>query len=234
MAVEVFPVIHVRDSNQAIEQSDLAFESGANGVYLIDHNSPRNTRNLVDSYNEVASKFVDRFVGINFLQHSSAAYSLSFIRVGIDTGSLARLPDGLWADDADIDKEQLIDIRLEHPELAAITYLGGVAFKYTPYFTNDSHRAADEAVRLQPFIDVVVTSGEGTGQAPPPEKIKAMKTAIQEAPLAVASGISTENIHNYIGYFDQLLVSTSIETKPYSGVFDPRKLKDLIDLAHSS
>jgi len=58
-----------------------------------------------------------------------------------------------------------------------------------------------------------------------------MKNAIGSKKLAVASGISADNIASYSGLFDQLLVSTSIEVVPYSGIFEPDKLKQLIELA---
>jgi phosphoribosylanthranilate isomerase len=51
--------------------------------------------------------------------------------------------------------------------------------------------------------------------------------------LAVASGLSIENIDDYAGLIDEVLVASSVETKPYSGVFDTAKLKQFIDKAHS-
>ena len=59
-----------------------------------------------------------------------------------------------------------------------------------------------------------------------------MKEIIGEQKLAIASGVSTNNLYQYDGNVDQILVSTSIETEPYSGVFIPKKLKELILKAH--
>lgn len=234
MAVEIFPVVHVNDISQAVEQSGMAFEMGANGVYLIDHHNSFSPEPLKTAFNKVATQYPDSFIGLNLLQHRSAARSLAFLHSRLHSGSLTRLPDGLWADVADREKQEFLDMRHEFDELANIRYLGGVAFKYTSTFTDDPERAAAEATRLAPFVDVVTTSGQETGMAPSSEKIQAMKAAIGSKPLAVASGISADNLADYNGNIDQLLVSSSIETRPYSGVFDPTKLRELIDVAHAS
>lgn len=231
MAIEVFPVVHLQDERQAVEQARRAFEAGADGVYLIDHEYV-GAETLLHAFNDVVAENPARFVGLNFLNHASAAQSLQFLQNRVNTGSLAKLPDGLWADDADQDKDRAVQLRNEHTELAGIQYLGGVAFKGTRFFTDDPNEAVVEAERLSRYVDVVTTSGAYTGKSANPEKIKAMKAAIGDQPLAIASGVGLENIHNYAGMFDQLLVATSVEVVPMSGIFDPRKLKDLIDVAH--
>ena len=58
-----------------------------------------------------------------------------------------------------------------------------------------------------------------------------MKHAVSRD-LAVASGISIENIADYQGIVDEVLVSSSVETAPYSGVFDPFRLHAFIRAAH--
>lgn len=121
--------------------------------------------------------------------------------------------------------------KADHPELAGVALLGGVAFKYTPSYTDDPVGAAAAARELEPFVDVVTTSGPGTGMSPQPEKLAAMKHAIGK-PLAVASGIGPDNIHGYAGTVDQILVASSVETQPYSGIFDVAMLAEFITIAH--
>lgn len=232
MSIEIFPVVHIQDTEQALDQSSLALESGADGVYLIDHEG-RSPDNLIHAFNQVKEAHPERFVGVNVLQSSSAAATLEFLLDSSRQGDIITLPDGLWVDNAETDKDQALELRALYPELTSIRYLGGVAFKYTPLFTEDPQLAAQEARRLEPYVDVVTTSGAGTGKAPTPEKIRAMKAAIGKK-LAVASGISAHNFAQFDGSFDQLLVSTSVETEPYSGIFDPQKLQELIDVAHVS
>lgn len=232
MSTEIFPVVHIQDAEQALDQSSMALEMGADGVYLIDHGG-HPPADLIHAFNQVKEAHPERFVGINVLQSPSAAATLTLLLDISRKGDMVALPDGLWEDNAELDKDRVFELRALHPELTSIRYLGGVAFKYTPLFTEDPGLASQEARRLEPYVDVVTTSGAGTGKAPTPEKIRAMKAAIGKK-LAVASGISAQNFAQYDGSFDQLLVSTSVETEPYSGIFDPQKLQELIDVAHGS
>jgi hypothetical protein len=232
MAVEIFPVVHIHNAKQALEQSSAALEMGADGVFLIDHGN-RNPGVLIEAFNHVHEGYPDSFIGLNFLQHSSSAESFDFLLKQLERGDIARLPSGLWVDNAESKKEVTLDLLANNPVLASIQYLGGVAFKYTGLFTSDPGQAAAEATRLEPFVSVVTTSGEGTGKPPSPEKIAAMKCVINKK-LAVASGISADNFASYGSTFDQLLVSTSVEVEPYSGIFEPTKLKELINLAHEA
>jgi uncharacterized protein len=59
-------------------------------------------------------------------------------------------------------------------------------------------------------MDVVTTSGAGTGQAAHLEKISAMKAALGDLPLAIASGITPENVRDYLPISDCYLVATGL------------------------
>lgn len=232
MAIEIFPVVHVNEVSQALDQTELVYHTGADGVYLIDHHN-HDTALLLQAYNAVVQQNLYNFIGLNFLQLFSAENAFSFIDKQFKSGNVARLPNAIWVDDAIPDRHNLIDLRRERMELRNILYLGGVAFKYTRTYTDDPKDAAVQAKDLMPYVDVVTTSGKGTGSPPSPDKIRAMKQAIGDQKLAVASGISSDNINNYAGLFDQLLVSTSIEDEPYSGIFVEKKLKNLIELSET-
>lgn len=234
MAIEVFPVVHVREASQAVEQAQVAHEAGAAGVYLIDHITPGEPKVLLDTFNTVSDALPDTFIGLNFLASPSPAYSFALARDVLGAKNLRRLPDAIWADDADRELAQgdpVKYLRDHFPELRGVRYLGGVAFKGTRHSTAHPVHAAAEARRLKDYVDVVTTSGPGTGIPPSPEKIRAMKVTIGQQQLAVASGISIENIEDFAGAFDQLLVATSIETEPYSGVFVPRRVEELVERA---
>ena len=81
-------------------------------------------------------------------------------------------------------------------------------------------------------VDIVTTSGPGTDRPASIEKIKAIRQAIGEKPLGLASGVSIENIDNLKPYVDDVLVSSSIETAPYSGEFVRPKLYELVQAAY--
>lgn len=235
-ATELYPVVHVSHIDQAIEQTALAQEAGADGVYLIagapDLKKGWDTQeraNLLETYRRVREAAPDFFIGLNMLGYSSAGAFVKLLRENEQSG--LELPDGLWVDDAWEHASVTKIIRERYPKLGGISYLGGVAFKYTPSYTERPRAAAREARDLEPYVDVVTTSGPGTGSAAPTGKLAAMKHAI-EKPLAVASGVTVDNIEEFTPYVDQVLVASGIETKSYSGQFVPELLYRIVELAH--
>jgi len=77
-------------------------------------------------------------------------------------------------------------------------------------------------------MDVVTTSGPGTGEAASVSKIRAMKAALGDFPLAIASGITPENVGPYLGVADCFLVATGISAD-FSD-FDPLRIRALMQI----
>ena len=196
----ILPVIHVATEAQALLNASLAHEAGADGVFLINH--AISSRELLAIHASVANAFPDWWVGVNCLDlYPEDVFSFVSGRVG-----------GVWTDNAMIDEGQK-----EQPSAEAVLaaqrqhgwrglYFGGVAFKYQRQV--DDLRAAAQAARQ--YMDVITTSGPGTGQAAHIEKIRAMKEAIGDFPLAIASGITPANVADYLPYSDCYLVATGI------------------------
>jgi len=82
-------------------------------------------------------------------------------------------------------------------------------------------------------MDVVTTSGPGTGKAADIEKIKRIKLAMKNHPLGIASGVTAQNVRTYMEYADFILVATGIsdsftelsesKTKELVGIIDEFK-----------
>ena len=58
------------------------------------------------------------------------------------------------------------------------------------------------------FMDVVCTSGVKTGSAADIEKIRTFRSGCGDKVLALASGVTPENVTDYIPYVDCILVAT--------------------------
>jgi predicted TIM-barrel enzyme len=227
----VYPVVHVFSPNQAAEQTRLALKAGADGVYLIDHEG--SSDDLLYAYRVTRDAVGPlAFVGVNLLECHDGLDAFRTIVTALWKGAIDEVPNGLWVDDALPEAASVAELRQEVPELATIRYLGGTSFKYTLSYRDDPALSAAEARVMAPFVDVVCTSGPGTGIAPLPEKITAMKGAIGDQPLAVASGVDHRNLGIYRDAVDEVLVSTSIETEPGSGVFNPDELYRLVATCH--
>ena len=64
--------------------------------------------------------------------------------------------------------------------------------------------------KLRLTLDVFTASWSGTGRAAEVEKIMVMKKTLGDYPLAVASGITLDNIREYLPCSDCYLVATGI------------------------
>lgn len=245
---KIFPVIHMGGTEQTLEQADVAFKAGADGVYLIDHgNAPiprkekRGLLRVIDHLAAVKDAHPDKFVGINMLG-GGVKDSLEDLHYASRLGHLRVLPDGLWVDDAlgrispaTVEElEDINEVRAAWPAAKSIRILGGVAFKYTPTFSESPVFTGWLTSLAANYLDVVTTSGEGTGKAPSVEKVRTMAEVAHGMgkPLAVASGVDASNLAAYGGVIDEVLVASSVETTPYSGIFDQQKLAELIQIAH--
>lgn len=213
----ILPVIHVTAQEQAERNMDIAFAAGADGVFLINHSLA--DQDLLNIHTAVTAAYPDYWVGVNCLGLSpEEAFQQISDRVS-----------GLWVDNARIDERQPAQpaaerIRsLQQAHAPRCLYFGGVAFKYQRE-VNDLETACRLAA---PYIDVVTTSGAGTGHAADIEKIQRMRSALGDKPLAIASGITPENVTEYLPYADCFLVATGI-SQSFTEL-DPTKVRELID-----
>ena len=192
MKTEIIPVIHMVDEEQVFANVDTCIKCGIEKVFLINHNVE--VDELLRSACKVKNIFPDLWVGVNML--------------GLTTEeSLARSPigiDGIWCDSS-LEPHQghsYQSYKRKHNGM----FFGGLAFKYQP-----QPKDLQTACELSKLVtDVATTSGVGTGQSPTTFKIKTIREYLGEHPMAIASGISSENIHLYKDLANYLLVATSI------------------------
>lgn len=195
----VFPVIHAATQGQVLSNVDVALEAGADGVFLVNHEVPH--RQVMAFHDAVRDRHPDLWVGVNSLD-AHPTWVTQRLHVG-----------GMWSDSAYVfeDKEeQPIAERLYRAvhDLWRGIYFGGVAFKGQRRVRPEHYGIA--AKKATSYVDVVTTSGPGTGVAADVDKIRTMKEAIGEFPLAVASGITPDNVGEYLPYVDAFLVATGI------------------------
>ena len=218
LAHAVLPVVHVETKSQALRNAEIAYLAGADGAFLISMQGMRH-QELAKIHEAVKKEFSSWWLGINYLD-------LPTIKVFENLN-----PDvsGVWADDARIDEWVEKQIEAEQIQEARKRsgwdglYFGGVAFKYQRQV-----KKLEEVAQLAGgFMDVVTTSGSSTGSAPDREKIFRMKASIGDRPLAIASGISPDNVGNYLDIADCFLVATSLLV-PGEEEFDPSRVRDLI------
>lgn len=214
----VLPVIHVTSGSSdpeatAHRNANLAFEEGADGVFIIGHGY---TGDLIALANEIKAVGSERWVGVNCLN--------------LDTHEVIERAAGLdavWTDNAEIDEtgtnhwyphyvwllknflywnERKCD-ECGNVSKTKMAYFGGLAFKYQRKIVN-LEAAAREASK---YMDFICTSGDGTGHAPEVHKIKELAKGAS-VPIAIASGITPENVTKYLPYAKAFLVATGISS----------------------
>lgn len=213
----ILPVIHIKNGNLALKNAIIAKEAGADGIWIIDHNLKSNSDlSILANYIENECKF---WVGANYLGlGSNTAFEEAF---KMDVR-------GVWTDNAGIEDDfvsEEADIVNELRLLAkdSCLYFGGVAFKYQ----KPIYDLATVTKVAKGYVDVITTSGSGTGIAADIDKIKTIYEAAEGHPIAIASGITPENVEEYLPYVDAFLVSTGINKDFYN--FDEERLKMLVD-----
>lgn len=218
----VLPVIHVETEKQTLQNAEIAQKEGADGVFLISMRGMPHSQ-LARVHEGLRKECDTLWIGVNYLDLQAEQ---TFSR-------LKGIP-GVWTDNAQIDEKDPIQM---NANLIAESrrrsgwkglYFGGVAFKGQKP-VQDIEKAAKIAKK---YMDVVTTSGSGTGFAPEWEKIALMKDAIGEHPLGIASGISPENVHEYLDIADCFLVASSL-LEPGREVFIPSRVRDLIAAVRS-
>ena len=142
---------------------------------------------------------------------------------------------GYWGDDARIDEHSAIDQQSEAAEILEVKrtvnwnglYFGGTAFKkqreVDPADYSTSAKIACD------YMDVVTTSGVATGMAADTSKIDTFRKSCGDKPIALASGITPENVHLYADLVDCLMVATGINLEGDFYNIDPERLKRLFE-----
>jgi predicted TIM-barrel enzyme len=204
----VTPVVHVLDIGQVARNIELAIVEGVAGVFLINHDFPHDE--LVPIVREVRRLFPSLWLGVNFLGVSGAdAFPV--------LGELERdgvLVDAYWSDDARLDERNSVQHRAQTIQDIRVAsgwtgmYFGGVAFKkQRPVDPEYYPQAANLGAQ---WLDVVTTSGMATGESADSAKISAFRRGIEDRPMALASGVSPENVEIYAPDVDCFLVATGI------------------------
>lgn len=211
---KVFPVIHFLNRDLALEQAAIAHAAGADGVFLISHHGDDDE--LAEVAVEVKALHSGMAVGLNLLSKSPLVAAEQVIRRGLDM---------VWADDMGVDSGGLNNLGMSLTTMALanqqVTFFASVAFKYRPHEVDPA--GAARAAQKAGFIPT--TSGAATGSAPTVDKIMTMSHGTGGC-LAVASGMTPDNILSYARYLSHILVSTGVSVDDYR--LDPEKLKALI------
>lgn len=150
----VLPVVHVQSSAQSTRNAKIAHRTGCDGVFLINHGMT--SGQLMTIFDDVRSALPGFWIGLNCLDLQPHEV---FARIPSDVGAV-------WVDNAMVnernDAQPDADRVRKHRTASKWSglYFGGVAFKYQ----REVDDLASAARRAMAYVDIVTTSGPGTGE----------------------------------------------------------------------
>lgn len=228
----IIPVIHVLDERQAIHNAAIAMREGAHGVFLINHDFPK--EDLVGIIRRVRERFAWLWLGVNFLG-VTGKFAFPMLAELKRDGCMV---DAYWADDGRIDERSVCQSEADEIAQARLAsgwdglYFGGTAFKKQREVAADKF---GEAARIAcRYMDAVTTSGIATGEAADLSKIETFRAACDRHPLAIASGVNVANVHLYAPLVDAILVATGINKAGDFYNIDPDTLRALLRRAREA
>lgn len=229
----MLPVIHVLDNRQAASNVALAIEAGCPGVFLINHDF--SVDEFLPVIRHTREQFPDYWIGVNFLGVTGKKAFPVLAKLGTEQIRV----DGYWADDARIDETSTVDQQLEAEEIKNIKadcgwsglYFGGTAFKKQREV--DPADYGKSATIATSYMDVVTTSGIATGRSADLTKMDTFRSACGDTPIALASGITPENVKEYLPFIDATLVATGINKKDDFYNIDLARLTTLMNTTQS-
>lgn len=198
--IKILPVIHYLDDATAIKQAKGAYGAGADGVFLISHTGQSSM--LPNIGGEIQDLALPNFkVGVNFLGWDP----LDAYKTAEESGM-----DMLWLDAPGLssrglsaDGIRLMEYIRAH-SLDTVEVFASVAFKYQPPEAIPSAAAA-----LARNLGLIpTTSGPATGVPPDLQKVVDMHGGT--GPLAIASGMTADNVATFAPHLSHILVATGV------------------------
>lgn len=208
-------MVHTKSEKGVWSSIESALKADVDGVFLI--NQCMSWEEIGDLIRVIRREAPGLWVGANFL---GCSITETLQRYG-------DVLDGLWTDSSTgVRSTEVLSKWREKGGL----WFGGVCFKYQADENGDLAYIKRECQRVESIMDVVTTSGVGTGEAASLLKVADFRLALGSRPLAIASGVTIDNVKDYSNV-DAFLVATGVEKS--FGVFDDRKLRTLSSLIHS-
>ena len=215
MKPKIPPVIHHDTATRSMDNAALAFEADCDGVFLISMDGRDEL--LGDVARAMKARWPDKLIGVNYLTLLAEDALHRNLAAGLDM---------TWTDNAGVHSaglspraQRIADVLQANPQHL---FFGAVAFKYQA-FEPDPAAAARMAARLGM---IPCTSGSATGVAADLDKIRSMCVALGPRPLAIASGITPDNVGDYAPLVSHILVSTGVSHNEHD--FDFEKLCRLV------
>ena len=216
-------VIHYENNDQVMRNAERTVNAGFDGTFLI--NMTGDDAVLPSTAQTVKRNWPQLLVGTNLLStcpYKAFQFNLLF---GLDMTWTDQQLTHSSLETVTSDTENLARALAVHPEHC---YFTGVAFKHQPH--EPDPRIA--ARRAREFGMIPTTSGSKTGSPADHRVVAQLKRNLKPgSPLAIASGITLDNVYLFSPHVSHILVATGVSSSFFE--FDPNKLKSVYNSVHA-
>ena len=214
--------LHSKNLEHALEGADIAYSNGADGVALVTHAiTPEEGITIITKIKE---KYPHQQAIINILQYDPLVVFSLLQDINIDGVRTDRA--NIYGVDTEDETMKWFAPKLS--EVRAITnpdavYFWPLNFKHQLQIPEENLWFA--IAEAKKYLDVITTSGDATGISAEAGKVRFIKSLAKDHPVGLASGITPDNIGEYIDHHDISIVASGI-SKDYWNL-DPKKVSEL-------
>ncbi len=195
------------------------FCARVDGVFLV--NNDCSSLSLINAYIYAKQMYPKKWIGLNYLGNCYEAMGFAkYLNV-----------DGLWMDnigvfDDNVNRAKFIQSYIDGIDFRGLLF-GGICFKYQVQ-PQSPEITAKNASR---FAHIITTTGKGNSHPVEIEKVRQIYNAVNNTNfIAVASGISPENIREILPYVNVFMMHSSVINE--TGLFDKLKLEQLVQIVN--
>lgn len=219
--------------DHTVKQCDIAVDNGADGVCIIAGQLGITIHQLNEAARLIKGKYPKTFVIINYL-----------IDPSFSMRSIPHYVDGIWTD-------QGVDGRGYQRDIIEASFVRGRIDWNGIWFAGFFHKGGDlrqpeNDEKLKILTDnllelhqsvIPTTTGLGTGIPADLSSINRLYKMIDgRKKMAIASGITIENVSSYLPYIDYFFVGTGVEKKTnhniHVGFLDAQSIRQLSSIIH--
>lgn len=223
--------LHSRSIAHALEWAEIALSNWAHGVAVVTHVIDPIV--WLEAIRQIKEKYPHHQAILNILQRDPK--TIFQVMQHLEQ----TLPDAIWTDNARIPGIDYIESWHEHDadNVRNIQeemwwnglYFGWLDFKHQKHLEEAEYPFAVQQAKK--YLDIITTSWSATWISADSEKVKTIKKLAGNHPVWLASGVSTENIGEYIQNTDISIVASGISKNYYD--LDPSKVLELTDIIYA-
>lgn len=213
--MKIIPVIHHINEQITMKNIELCIKHNVYGVFLI------SMEGINDGLSALAKRIKNNNpqlkIGVNHLGYDARESIYEGLNYSLDF---------VWSDNPIVTGQFIsneAEFIADEIKSSNLQFFNSVAFKYQKVEKN----LEQVVINSKSLGFIPTTSGEATGKAADLNKLMTMKNAIPDYPLAIASGLTPDNVNDYIPFIEYGLVATGISKTFHE--LDDNKMKQIME-----